>query len=106
MELDCKTVKTKVDAGDDFVFLDCREQSEYDTVRIEGTTLLPMSEIQERVQELNDFKSREIIIHCHHGGRSLQVASWLRSLGFEKTLSMSGGIDAWAIEIDPTLSRY
>jgi rhodanese-related sulfurtransferase len=106
MEVDCTTVKAKLDAGEQFVFIDCREQHEYDTAKIEGAILLPMSQIQERVTELQQHKDSEIIIHCHHGGRSLQVAMWLKQQGFQNALSMAGGIDVWAQEIDPSLPRY
>ncbi|APZ95770.1 rhodanese-like domain-containing protein [Fuerstiella marisgermanici] len=106
MEVTCSTVKAKLDAGEEFVFIDCREQDEYDTVKIEGATLLPMSQIQERVTELTQHKDSDIIIHCHHGGRSLQVAMWLKQQGFANPLSMAGGIDVWAQEIDPQLPRY
>lgn len=106
VEIDCQSVKAMLDAGDDFVFLDCREQSEYDTVKIEGASLLPMSEIQTRVSEIEEHKKSKVVIHCHHGGRSLNVAMWLKGQGFENPLSMAGGIDVWAQEIDPTLPRY
>lgn len=106
MEVDCSTVKAKLDAGDDFVFIDCREQQEYEHVHIEGATLIPMSQFADRVKELEQHKHAEIIIHCHHGGRSLNVARWLRQQGFSNALSMSGGIDVWAQEIDTSLSRY
>ena len=52
MEVDCRTVKAKLDAGHDFVFIDCREQDEYDLVKIEGATLIPMSQLPTRVSEL------------------------------------------------------
>ena len=106
MEVDCKTVKAKLDAGDDFVFIDCREQQEYDLVRIEGASLIPMGDIPQRIDELQQHKDGEVIIHCHHGGRSLNVARWLKAQGFQNPLSMAGGIDVWAQEIDPTLPRY
>ena len=106
MEIDCQSVKAKLDAGEDFVFIDCREQNEYDLVKIEGATLIPMSEFPDRVGELEKFKSSEIVIHCHHGGRSLNVANWLKNNGFENPLSMAGGIDVWAQEIDTSLPRY
>lgn len=106
MEVDCKTVKAKLDAGDDFVFIDCREQDEYDHVRIDGSTLIPMSQMAQRVDELQEHKDRDIIIHCHHGGRSLNVANWLKRQGFRNPLSMAGGIDVWAEEIDSSLPRY
>ena len=105
-EINCAGVKVKLDAEDDFLLLDCRERDEHDVVHIDGAQLLPMSEIQERVGELNDHRDREIVVHCHHGGRSLQVALWLAQQGFEKTKSMAGGIDQWAAEIDRSLSRY
>ena len=106
LEVDCQSVKQKLDTGEDFLLLDCREQSEYDLVRIEGAMLLPMSEIQSRVPELEPHKNREIIVHCHHGGRSLQVAGWLTQLGYSNAKSLAGGIDLWAQTIDPTLPRY
>lgn len=106
MEIDCQSVKAKLDAKEDFVFIDCREQKEYDLVKIEGATLIPMSEIQARVAELEQHKDSDIIVHCHHGGRSLNVAMWLKEQGFQNPLSMAGGIDVWAQEIDSSLPRY
>ncbi len=106
LEIDTASVKTKQDAGEEFLFLDCREQDEYDRVHIEGTTLLPMSEIQERVGELEDQQQKEIIVHCHHGGRSLQVTIWLKQQGFANVRSLAGGIDEWAEKIEPGMERY
>ncbi len=106
MEITCEAVKAKLDGGDDFLLLDCRETTEHDTVNIAEATLLPMSEIQDRVGELDEHKDREVVVHCHHGGRSLQVAMWLRQQGFPTAKSMAGGIDEWAQRIDTSLPRY
>ncbi|SFH83864.1 rhodanese-like domain-containing protein [Planctomicrobium piriforme] len=106
LEIDIAGVSKLLAHGEDFLFLDCREQSEYETARIDGTTLLPMSEIQERVDELHPAKDQRVVIHCHHGGRSLRVARWLRGQGFEKAQSMAGGIDAWSEQVDPSVPRY
>ena len=68
-----------------------------------------MSELAARVAELGELSRRQIVVHCHHGGRSLKVAQWLRSQGFAKAQSMAGGIDDWALEIDrslPLLKRW
>ncbi len=65
-----------------------------------------MSEIEGRVGEIENYRQREIVVYCHHGIRSLQFASWLRQLGFDNVQSMAGGIDRWALQIDPKLSRY
>lgn len=106
LEVDCQTVKLKIDNGEEFLFLDCREQNEYDLVHIEGTKLLPMSEIQDRVRELDEHRGGEVVVYCHHGGRSLQVAGWLTQQGFQNAKSLAGGIDLWAQVIDPALARY
>lgn len=106
LEIDCRSVKQKLDAKTPFLFLDCREKDEYATVNIPGAQLLPMSELTGRVSELEAHKGGEVIIHCHHGGRSLRVARWLRDQGFVHAQSMAGGIDQWAQEIDSSLPRY
>ncbi len=106
LEIDCQTTRAKQTAGESFVFLDCREQDEFDAVRIEGAVLIPMSQLQDRVSELDGKQDEEIIVHCHHGGRSLRVAQWLRQQGFSKAASMAGGIDVWAVDIEPGMARY
>jgi rhodanese-related sulfurtransferase len=106
IEIDCLSVKQQLDAPVPFKFIDCREQDEYDRVKIAGAELLPMSQLAERVGELEAFKNSPLIIHCHHGGRSLRVARWLRGQGFVHAQSMAGGIDQWALQIDTSLPRY
>lgn len=105
-EIDVRTVKQKLDAGEKFLFLDCREPSEYETAKIAGTTLIPMSEVTTRVGELEPHRNDTIIVHCHHGGRSMRVAQWLRQNGFPKAQSMAGGIHQWAAEIDAKVPQY
>lgn len=106
LEVDCQAVKNKLDAGESFLFLDCREKDEYATAHIDGTVLIPMSELVDRVSELDAHKDQEIIIHCHHGGRSMRVTNWLRQQGFAKAINMAGGIDKWSQSIDPSVPRY
>ena len=105
LEIECRDVRARL-ADDDFVLVDCREPDEHQLVHIDAARLLPMSELAARVGELEPFRDQEIAIHCHHGGRSLKVARWLREQGFAKARSMAGGIDQWAQEIDPSLPRY
>ena len=106
LEIDVASVKQKIDGKAPFLLLDCREQDEYDRCRIDGAQLLPMSALQERVGELNGRQGDLIVVHCHHGGRSLRVARWLRAQGFANAQSMAGGIDAWSEQIDPQVPRY
>ncbi|MEE2937714.1 MAG: rhodanese-like domain-containing protein [Planctomycetota bacterium] len=106
LEVDVQTVATMQQSQDSFVLLDVREQQEFDTARIGGSRLIPMSELSERVQELEDCRDQRIVVHCHHGMRSLHVTQALRQAGFSKTQSMAGGIDQWSIEIDDAVPRY
>lgn len=93
-------------AGEDFLLLDCREATEYEVASIPGAVLLPMSEIQDRIDELTASRNQLVVVHCHHGGRSLRVALWLRQQGFDRVQSMAGGIDAWSQQIDDSIPRY
>jgi adenylyltransferase/sulfurtransferase len=106
MEIECRAVKDKLDARADCVLIDCREPNEHQIVHIAQAMLLPMSEIGDRVSELEPYRDKPIYVHCHHGGRSLRVAHWLREQGYRQAQSMAGGIDQWAVEIDPSLPRY
>jgi adenylyltransferase/sulfurtransferase len=99
-------VKGMIDGKADFLLLDCRELDEHGKVHIEQATLLPMSELAGRLGEMERHRNKRVVVHCHHGGRSLRVANWLRQQGFAGAQSMTGGIDQWAIEIDPSLPRY
>ena len=106
IEIDVASVRSLVEQSHPMLFLDCREQNEYDVVHIKGSTLLPMSQLEQRAAELDEHQSSRVIVFCHHGGRSMQVAAWLRQRGFAQAQSMSGGIEQWAVEIDPSLPRY
>jgi rhodanese-related sulfurtransferase len=86
------------------LLLDVREPWEWNLVHIEGSTLMPMHLVPLRHNELPDDKL--IVTICHHGVRSLQVSAFLQHVGFDRTVSLKGGIDAWATMIDPSLPRY
>lgn len=90
----------------DHLLLDCRTPEEWATSRIEGAVLIPMREIEDRLSELAGHEDHTVIVQCHHGRRSLRVMSLLRQRGFEKAVSMAGGIDRWSEEVDPKVPRY
>jgi rhodanese-related sulfurtransferase len=106
LEITCRGVKERLDSGQSFLLLDCREPDEYEVARIEGARLVPMSELANRLDELEAYRDREVVVHCHLGGRSQRVANWLRGQGFAKARTMVGGIDRWADEIDTSVPRY
>jgi len=86
-------------------FIDVREPWEFSAARISGSVLMPMGDVPARAHQELDPDERLVIV-CHHGQRSLNVASWLRNQGFEQAQSLRGGIDAWASVIDPSVGRY
>jgi rhodanese-related sulfurtransferase len=90
----------------EWLLLDCRTPEEHATANIAGAMLLPMQEITERLAEIEAWRGKPIIVHCHHGMRSLRVAKWLREQGFTLAQSMQGGIDAWSTDVDPAVPRY
>ena len=105
-EIDVRAVAALRAAAEPFLLLDCREPDEHALTRIEGAVLIPMRTIPERLAELEPRRGDRIVVHCHHGVRSLRVARFLRERGFAAAQSMAGGIEAWALEIDPSLPRY
>ena len=105
LETSCQEVKQLLDAGTDFLLVDCREADEHAIGTIAGAKLLPMSELAARHEEL-DKQAPQVVVYCHHGMRSAQVATWLRQQGCPQAQSMAGGIDQWSQEIDSTLKRY
>jgi rhodanese-related sulfurtransferase len=88
------------------VLLDCREPEEHAIASITGARLLPMSEMADRLAELAGLEARRIVVYCHLGGRSLHVATWLHQQGFPHAQSMAGGIDQWAVDVEPGMPRY
>lgn len=88
------------------LLLDVRTPGEHATAHVEGATLIPLQELATRLDELDHARDREIITMCHHGRRSLRAAGVLRAAGFQKVRSMAGGIDLWALDIDPSVPRY
>lgn len=92
--------------SDALLLLDCRTPEEHATAKIAGAMLLPMQELPERVAEIEAWRDKPIVVHCHHGMRSLRVAKWLREQGFTLAQSMQGGIDAWSTDVDSAVPRY
>tara|TARA_R110002111_G_scaffold34724_1_gene68671 strand:- start:77 stop:412 length:336 start_codon:yes stop_codon:yes gene_type:complete len=106
VEIDVTAVKQLQTDDADFVLIDVREQDEYDFASIKGSQLLPMSQLKDRIDELEPHREKLIVVHCHHGGRSLNVTQFLRQQGFAMVQNMTGGIDAWSESIDSSVPKY
>lgn len=106
VELGPGKVKALLDAEDDITLLDCRLQKEKDIAAIDGALFIPMQELADRLDELDDHMDRKLVVFCHAGVRSMKVALFLRERGFEDVWSMAGGIDLWSQAIDASVPRY
>ena len=93
-----------MDAQERFALIDVREGHEAEIARIDGARLIPLGEILDRTDELDE--GEEIVIHCHSGGRSARAVEWLQERGFKNVFNLEGGIDAWSDEIDPNVPKY
>ncbi|WP_353859324.1 rhodanese-like domain-containing protein [Azospirillum formosense] len=91
-------------SGGDPLVLDVREAGEVAICALPDSLHIPMGALPARVGELP--RDRDIVVVCHHGGRSAQVTMWLRSQGFSRATNLNGGVDAWARRIDPNMKVY
>jgi rhodanese-related sulfurtransferase len=100
-------IDSQIKRGEKLILVDVREPEEYAITRIDGSVLIPMQTVPAELQRIEAMTDEgKLVIICHHGVRSLQVTHWLRQQGVENCVSLTGGIDRWSWEIDPTVPRY
>lgn len=92
------------DARENPLLLDVREAWEYQTCHIPGSVLKPMNTIPDKLSELDP--KQPVVCICHHGIRSMQVAHFLEQQGFSDVTNLTGGVDAWAIQVDNSMPTY
>jgi rhodanese-related sulfurtransferase len=103
-EMAVEELRARLDRGETPVLLDVREPWEIATVSLPGALSMPMNTIPARLSQLD--KEAEIVVYCHHGTRSWNVAVYLAGQGFRNVRNLTGGIDAWARRVEPTMRRY
>jgi rhodanese-related sulfurtransferase len=86
------------------VLLDVREPWEFETCRIEGSQSMPMNSVPARQEELDP--EQPVVCICHHGIRSMQVAAFLERNGFTQVANLTGGVQAWAQQVDSSMPTY
>jgi len=104
MELTVHDLKEALDRARKLVLLDVREQWEFDVCHVAGSRLVPLGSLVESAATLD--AGAEYVTICHTGRRSLQAALFLKSQGIETVRSLRGGVEAWAVSVDPTMARY
>ena len=103
-EVTAKELKEELDQGQDPYILDVRNPVEYEISRIEGSHLIPLDQLLNRLNELDS--ARDIVAHCRTGARSAKAIEILQGAGFRKLRNLKGGVLAWADEVDPTMPKY
>ena len=104
-EISATDLKRRLDAGDDIQLIDVRQPEEWAFAKIEGAKLIPLGEIMNRRDEIDE--SRETVIHCKAGMRSARAVQALQQSGFKGDLkNLKGGITAWSNEVDPKVPKY
>lgn len=99
-----EAAKRLCSAQQDTIILDVREQDEWDFCHIAGSLHIPMQQIPINLEAIP--KDSNVLVLCHHGGRSLRVTRYLRAQGYDKVQNIAGGIEQWAIQVDNNLKRY
>jgi rhodanese-related sulfurtransferase len=105
-EVTVDTVSAMREAGERFVLVDVRGEGEHEMARIEPCVLIPLPELDARIDELAEVRDEKIVVYCHHGVRSRSGAAILEAHGFKDVASMRGGIDAWSLRVDANVPRY
>lgn len=86
------------------VVVDVREAWEHARCQLPGSRLLPLQTVPANAASLP--RDRDLVLVCHHGGRSLRAAQWLEQHGFARLHNLTGGVDRWALDVDPSMPRY
>ena len=106
LEISPAAAKQKLESSN-AVLVDVREPDEFALARIDDSLFIPMQSVPAELQKLEALADEgDLLVLCHHGVRSLQVAAWLQAKGIENAFSVIGGIDRWSTEIDPAVPRY
>ncbi len=95
---------TRMQAGESLVLLDVRQPGEIEICALPGIVHVPLGDLGVRHTELDP--DAEIVVICHHGMRSAHACLMLESFGFENTINLTGGMELWATEMDPSMARY
>ena len=106
LEIEPQQLADALRRGERVYLLDVRNDWEHQLARLPDQALIPLHELPARLDEVRAERTAQVVCYCHHGVRSLSAAAFLRKAGFEKAVSLAGGIDLWSRVIDPSVPRY
>jgi rhodanese-related sulfurtransferase len=105
-EITPATLAARLSGKEPVYLLDVRQPWEHEAAALPGSVLIPLNELAARAGEVKPPDGALVVAYCHHGIRSLRAAAFLERLGFAEVASLAGGIDAWSLEVDPSVPRY
>jgi adenylyltransferase/sulfurtransferase len=101
-----RDLAARIKEGEPVVLVDVRQPVEHEISALPGSVLIPLDQLSARFQDVQPPAGSLVVVYCHHGIRSLAGAGFLEQRGLSNVVSLSGGIDAWSVHIDPTVPRY
>lgn len=106
VQVSAADLRARLEGPGDMLLLDVREPEEVVKASIEGARAVPLADLEARLGEIEAWRDRPVIVHCHHGGRSAQACAELIRLGFSQVENLDGGIEAWSLTVDDGVPRY
>lgn len=94
IDITTEELKQKLDSNEEFLFIDVREQQEYDEFNL-GAKLIPLATLPGALNDLEPFKEKEIIVHCRSGARSANAKNYLAQMGYKNVRNLLGGVLRW-----------
>ncbi|MEX0719764.1 MAG: rhodanese-like domain-containing protein [Balneolaceae bacterium] len=101
-EISVQELKEKKESGSDFLLLDVREDVEYLVSNLDGHHI-PLGQLQNRIEEIEDQQDKEVVVMCRSGNRSSKAVTFLEKQDFKNVANLKGGMKKWAEEIDPSV---
>lgn len=99
-------LSARLAAGESVYLVDVRQPWEHEAAALPDSVLIPLHELPARAGEVRPPPGALTVVYCHHGIRSLRAAAFLEQAGLPDVVSLAGGIDAWSLEVDPSVPRY
>ena len=99
-----QALKQRLDEGAEVMLIDVREPWENNICKLEGTTLIPLGTLGSEYKKLDP--EAEIVVYCHMGMRSMDATQFLLQQGFKNVKNLTGGINAWSQQVDPSVPKY
>jgi molybdopterin/thiamine biosynthesis adenylyltransferase/rhodanese-related sulfurtransferase len=106
VQVSAADLHARLEGPGEMLLLDVRGPEEVAKASIEGARAVPLADLEARLGEIEAWRDRPVVVHCHHGGRSAQACAELTRLGFSQVENLDGGIEAWSLTVDDSVPRY